>query len=184
MSMPAGPPGGTSKPHGPPPQGPAGPRSGHRHRDEFRPPARRGRHPAAAAGVIGARPVEVPMSLGNADWSLDLDRLERAASPRTRALFLVSPSNPTGWTATREELNALLALARHRGLWIIADETYGRFWYGEGARAPCFVDVMASEDRILFVNTFSKNWAMTGWRVGWIMTHPALGQVVENLIQD
>ena len=138
---------------------------------------------AAAAGVIGARPVEVPMSLGNAGWSLDLDRLERVAGPRTRALFLVSPSNPTGWTATREELNALLALARRRGLWIIADETYGRFWYGEGERAPSFIDVMASEDRILFVNTFSKNWAMTGWRVGWIMTHPALGQVVENLIQ-
>src|SRR5262249_11839576 len=78
---------------------------------------------AAAAGVIGARPVEVSMSLGNAGWSLDLDRLERAAGPRTRALFLVSPSNPTGWTATREELNALLALARRRGLWIIADET-------------------------------------------------------------
>jgi Aminotransferase class I and II len=98
---------------------------------------------AAAAGVIGARPVEVPMSLGNAGWSLDLDRLEGAAGPRTRALFLVSPSHPTGWTATREALNALLALARRRGLWIIADEAYCRFWYGEGERAPSFIDEMA-----------------------------------------
>ena len=78
---------------------------------------------------------------------------------------------------------ALLALARRHGLWIVADETYARFWYGEGSRAPSFYDVMEPEDRILFVNTFSKNWAMTGWRVGWIGAHPSLGQVIENMIQ-
>ena len=138
---------------------------------------------AATAGVIGAKPVEVPMTLGNASWSLDLDRLAAAAGPRTRAVFVVSPSNPTGWTATRAELSALLALARRHGLWIIADETYGRFFYGEGERAPSFLDVMEPDDRILFVNTFSKNWAMTGWRIGWIMANPAIGQVIENMIQ-
>ena len=138
---------------------------------------------AAATGVIGARAVEVPMILANDGWSLDLERLAAAITPRARALVLVSPSNPTGWTATREELRAILALARQRGLWIIADETYARFWYGEGDRAPSFFDVMDAEDRVLFVNTFSKNWAMTGWRMGWIAAHPALGQVIENLIQ-
>jgi aspartate/methionine/tyrosine aminotransferase len=138
---------------------------------------------AAAAGIIGAKPVEVPMSLGNAGWTLDLDRLAAGVGPRTRALFVVSPSNPTGWTATREELAAMLALARRHGLWIIADETYGRFWYGAGERAVSFIDVMAPGDRVLFVNTFSKNWAMTGWRIGWIMANPALGQVIENMIQ-
>jgi len=138
---------------------------------------------AATAGIIGAKPVEVPMTLGNAGWTLDLDRLAAAAGPRTRALFVVSPSNPTGWTATREELVALLALARRHGLWIIADETYGRFWYGAGERAASFIDVMEPDDRVLFVNTFSKNWAMTGWRIGWIMANPALGQVIENMIQ-
>jgi aspartate/methionine/tyrosine aminotransferase len=138
---------------------------------------------AAATGVIGARAVEVPMILANDGWSLDLERLAAAITPRARALVLVSPSNPTGWTATREELRAILALTRERGLWIIADETYARFWYGEGDRAPSFFDVMDAEDRVLFVNTFSKNWAMTGWRMGWIAAHPALGQVIENLIQ-
>jgi aspartate/methionine/tyrosine aminotransferase len=138
---------------------------------------------AAAAGIIGAKPVEVPMTLGNAGWTLDLDRLAGAVSPRTRALFVVSPSNPTGWTATRAELAALVALARRHGLWIIADETYGRFWYGEGERAVSFIDVMEPDDRVLFVNTFSKNWAMTGWRIGWIMANPALGQAIENMIQ-
>ncbi|MCC6776000.1 MAG: pyridoxal phosphate-dependent aminotransferase [Hyphomicrobiales bacterium] len=138
---------------------------------------------AGAAGVAGAHPVCVPMALGNRGWALDLERVAAAVTPRTRALVVVSPSNPTGWTATRDELAALLALARRHGLWIIADEIYARFWYGEGARAPSFHDVMEREDRILFVNTFSKNWAMTGWRMGWIAAHPALGQVIENLIQ-
>jgi aspartate/methionine/tyrosine aminotransferase len=137
----------------------------------------------AAAGVLGAKPVELPMAFGNAGWTLDLDRVADAMGPRTRALFLVSPSNPTGWTATLEELRVLLSLARRRGIWIIADETYGRFWYGEGQRAPSLLDVMEPEDRVLFVNTFSKNWAMTGWRIGWLRAHPALGQVIENLIQ-
>jgi aspartate/methionine/tyrosine aminotransferase len=138
---------------------------------------------AAAAGIVGARAVEVPMSFGNDGWSLDLDRLAGAVTPKTRALFLVSPSNPTGWTATLGDLNALLALARRHGLWIIADETYARFWYGEGSRAPSFYDVMEAEDRVLFVNTFSKNWAMTGWRVGWIEAPPMLAPVIENLVQ-
>jgi aspartate/methionine/tyrosine aminotransferase len=138
---------------------------------------------AGAAGVAGARPVCVPMTLGNRGWMLDLDRLAAAVTARTRALVVVSPSNPTGWTAGRDDLAALLALARSHGLWIIADEIYARFWYGEGPRAPSFHDVMDAEDRILFVNTFSKNWAMTGWRMGWIAAHPVLGQVIENLIQ-
>ena len=138
---------------------------------------------AAATGIMGARPVEVPMSFGNDGWSLDFERLAAAVTPRTRALFVVTPSNPTGWTATRADLTALLALARRHGLWIVADETYARYWYGEGERAPSFYDVMEPEDRILFVNTFSKNWAMTGWRVGWIGANPALGQVIENMIQ-
>lgn len=138
---------------------------------------------AAATGIMGARAVEVPMSFGNDGWSLDFERLAGAITPKTRALFVVSPSNPTGWTATREDLAALLALARRHGIWIVADETYARYWYGEGARAPSFFDVMEPEDRVLSVNTFSKNWAMTGWRMGWIVANPALGQVIENMIQ-
>ena len=138
---------------------------------------------AAASGIIGARAVTVPMNFGNQGWTLDFDRLTAAITPRTRALVVVSPSNPTGWTASRDDLRALLALSRHHGFWIIADETYARFWYEEGPRAPSFYDVMEPDDRVLFVNTFSKNWAMTGWRMGWISAHPALAQKIENLIQ-
>ncbi|MBX3531535.1 MAG: pyridoxal phosphate-dependent aminotransferase [Rhizobiaceae bacterium] len=137
---------------------------------------------AGAAGVAGATPVPVRLSPGDNGWSLDVQRVADAVMPRTRVLFVNSPANPTGWTASKEELRELLELARRRGLWIIADETYARFFY-DGPRAPSFLDVMEPEDHIVFVNTFSKNWAMTGWRVGWLSAHPALGQVVENLVQ-
>jgi aspartate/methionine/tyrosine aminotransferase len=137
----------------------------------------------AAADAAAARPVFVPMTLGENGFALDLDRLAAAVTPRTRVLFINTPGNPTGWTATHDELSAILALARKRGLWIVADEVYHRFYYGGAPRAPSFHDVMAPDDRILFVNTFSKNWAMTGWRIGWIEADPSLGQVIENLIQ-
>ncbi|CDX36466.1 Aspartate aminotransferase [Mesorhizobium plurifarium] len=137
---------------------------------------------AAAAGVAGAVPVPVTLDQSGNGWSCDVDKIASAITPRTKLLFINTPSNPTGWTADRETLQAILDLARQKGLWIIADEIYSLFHYGHG-RAPSFLDVATPEDRILFVNSFSKNWAMTGWRVGWIKTHPALQQVFENLIQ-
>ncbi|MGW9329259.1 pyridoxal phosphate-dependent aminotransferase [Bosea sp. NPDC055594] len=138
---------------------------------------------AAALGVAGAATVSVAMDFHQGRFTLDLAKLEAAITPRTRALVINSPANPTGWTATRDELAAILALARRHGIWIIADEIYARFVYDGSARAASFHDVMEQEDRILFVQTFSKNWAMTGWRIGWIEAPPALGQIIENLIQ-
>ncbi|SCZ34526.1 Aspartate/methionine/tyrosine aminotransferase [Afifella marina DSM 2698] len=138
---------------------------------------------AAATGLAGATAVHVPMHFtDNAGWRLDIDELLAATGEKTKAIFLNSPSNPTGWTATREELQAILDFARKRQLWIIADEVYNRFFFA-GERAPSFYDIARDDDPILFVNTFSKNWAMTGWRVGWIGAPPALGRVLENLIQ-
>ena len=137
---------------------------------------------SGAAGIAGATPVPVRLRPGSNGWTCDIDAVEDAVTARTRVIFLNSPSNPTGWTASVDELRAILDIARRRGLWIVADETYSRFFYG-GPRAPSLTDVMEPEDRVIFVNTFSKTWAKTGWRIGWIMTNPALGQVVENLVQ-
>jgi len=137
----------------------------------------------AAVSVGGAKPVCVPMDYEQGRFTLDLGKLEAAITPRTRAMLINSPSNPTGWTATREEQEALLALSRKHGIWIVADEIYGRFVYDGAARAPSFHDIVAGEDRVIFVQTFSKNWAMTGWRIGWIEAPEAFGQVIENLIQ-
>ncbi|MGD9915394.1 MAG: pyridoxal phosphate-dependent aminotransferase [Rhizobiaceae bacterium] len=137
---------------------------------------------AAAAGVAGAKPVAVRLDQGANGWSLDVEKLAAAVTPRTKALFINTPSNPSGWTADHATLRAILELARTKGLWIIADEIYALFHY-DGGRAPSFLDVMEPDDRVLFVNSFSKNWAMTGWRVGWLRTHPSLQAVFENLIQ-
>ena len=138
---------------------------------------------AGAAIVAGVRVVEVPLSRGPDGWSLDLDRLEAAVTARTRAIVVNSPSNPTGWTATREDHRRILDIGRRHGIWIVADEIYGRFVYDGAGRAPSFRDVAEPEDRVLYVQTLSKNWAMTGWRVGWLEAPPELGQTIENLGQ-
>jgi aspartate/methionine/tyrosine aminotransferase len=105
-----------------------------------------------------------------------------AVTSKTRAIVINSPANPTGWTATRDELSAILDFARARGIWIIADEIYARFHYS-GGLAPSFLEFRRPDDRIIFVNTFSKMWAMTGWRIGWLQAPPEIGQVIENLVQ-
>jgi aspartate/methionine/tyrosine aminotransferase len=140
-----------------------------------------------AITVAGARAVAVPMTIDTKGWHLDFERLEQAITPRTRVIVVNSPSNPTGWMAGLEDLRLVLAMARKHGLWIVADEIYGRFVHDPAlaidGRAPSFRDVMEPEDKILFIQTFSKNWAMTGWRLGWLEAPPVLGQVIENLVQ-
>jgi aspartate/methionine/tyrosine aminotransferase len=133
----------------------------------------------------GTRPVEVPMVFANGTWSLDLDRLFASASPRTRAFFINSPSNPLGWTASIADLTAIRDFARKNGIWILADEVYARFYYGkDGARrAPSFLDVCDAEEQLILCNTFSKNWAMTGWRQGWVQAPKSLAPVFERFIQ-
>ena len=133
--------------------------------------------------VLGAKTVLVPMQLVEGRWRLDLDKLAAAVTPRSRVIVVNSPANPTGWTANADELEAILAIARKHGLWIVADEIYGRFVYGDAARAPSFHDFAEGEERVLYAQTFSKNWAMTGWRVGWLEAPEALGATIENLIQ-
>ncbi|WP_064681208.1 pyridoxal phosphate-dependent aminotransferase [Rhizobium bangladeshense] len=137
---------------------------------------------AAALEIAGARAVGVELQFEGGRWGLDLDRLAAAITPKTRGLFINTPSNPTGWTATQKDLGAILALARKHDLWIMADEIYALYHFA-GGRAPSFLDVMDEGDKIIFVNSFSKNWSMTGWRVGWIVAPPEMGQVLENLIQ-
>ncbi len=137
---------------------------------------------SAAVAVAGAVPKPVTLDFGADGWSLDPEKLRAALSERTKAIFVNSPSNPTGWTADIETLAVIRDLARKNGLWIIADEIYSRFFYS-AHRAPSFLEITEEDERIIFVNSFSKNWAMTGWRVGWIKAHPSLAQVFENLIQ-
>lgn len=111
---------------------------------------------------------DVPMEEKDGVWSLDINRLLNACTPQTRAILVASPNNPTGWVMTRDEMQAIMEFARHRGIWVIADEVYGRCVY-DLVRAPSFLDVAEPEDRLFVVNSFSKSWAMTGWRLGWLV---------------
>jgi len=141
----------------------------------------------AAVGVLGAKTVEAPLRLDETGWHFDPARLAQAVTPRTKALLINTPSNPTGWTASLDDLRAIRDLARAHDLWIIADEIYGRFLHDESravdGRAPSFHDIAGDDEKILYVQTMSKNWAMTGWRVGWIEAPAALAQTIDNLVQ-
>jgi aspartate/methionine/tyrosine aminotransferase len=109
-----------------------------------------------------------------------MDQLAAAVGPKTKAIFIGSPSNPTGWTATPQEQRVLLAFARERGLAIISDEVYGVLAFGM-KRAPSFLDIAEDEDNVFVINSFSKAWAMTGWRIGWLVAPKRLSGAMAQL---
>lgn len=138
----------------------------------------------AQPAILGARVVRVPLAPDAwGAWRLDLQRLMAAVTPATRVLLLNAPNNPTGWTLTRTEQQALLDHCRRTGTWIVADEVYERVWFGEGAAAPSFQDLAAPEDRVVVVHSFSKSFLMTGWRLGWLLLPTghldAMGKLIE-----
>ncbi|MEI9884963.1 MAG: aminotransferase class I/II-fold pyridoxal phosphate-dependent enzyme [Rhizomicrobium sp.] len=105
-------------------------------------------------------------------WSLDLDKMFALCDARTKAIFINSPGNPTGWIMSRDEQRAVLDFARGRGIAIISDEVYGTLVYDGSEHAPSFLQIAEAEDDLFVINSFSKAWAMTGWRIGWLV-HPA-----------
>ena len=115
-------------------------------------------------------------------WHLDLDKLFAACDKNTRAIFINSPSNPTGWVCPREQQQAILDFARKRRLWVIADEVYNRIVY-DRPLAPSFLEIATPDDPLIQVNSFSKTWAMTGWRLGWLTAPPALEPLLANLVE-
>ncbi|MCU0897626.1 MAG: pyridoxal phosphate-dependent aminotransferase [Burkholderiales bacterium] len=128
--------------------------------------------------ILGASVECVPLAFGEAGWTLDLDRLLDALTPDTRAVYINSPNNPTGWTIDRASQRAILDHCRKHGIWIVADDAYERLFYeaprGTSGAAPSFLDIAEPDDRVLSTNTFSKSWLMTGWRLGWIVAPEAL----------
>jgi aspartate aminotransferase len=138
---------------------------------------------AAAVSIMGGEPRLVSLDpVPGGGWRLDLDHLIDACDERTRGIFVNSPSNPTGWMIAEEQIALLLAFARARGIWIVADEVYGRIVYGNRV-APSFLAAAAPEDRVIVVNSFSKSWAMTGWRLGWLVLPADLIPDIEKLIE-
>lgn len=120
-------------------------------------------------GVImsGGEPRPVPLARDGSRFRLDLDRVRAAIDAGTRMLIVNSPSNPTGWVISEEEQRALMAIADQHRLMVLADEVYERLIYDDRDIAPSFARVAANPDRLIVVNSFSKTYNMTGWRLGW-----------------
>jgi len=132
---------------------------------------------------------EVPLVLAGERYEIDFAALEGAIGPRTRLVVLTSPSNPLGWVARPGDQRRLLELCRERGLWLLADEVYERIYYagsGAGDPAPSILRLCDRNDPVHVVQSFSKTYCMTGWRVGWLVTRadlgPKLGQLNEFFV--
>ena len=126
---------------------------------------------AEALRISGAVVVEHTLVPAGDRWSLDLQRLLDRIDTNTRLVFLNSPNNPTGWTISPAELDTLIEHCRHRRVWLITDDVYGRLHHGH-RHAPNALTRIEPDDPVISVNSFSKAWSMTGWRLGWI-TAPA-----------
>jgi aspartate/methionine/tyrosine aminotransferase len=133
--------------------------------------------------LVHGKPIDVPLALTDGRYSLDFAALESAAGDRTRLVLLTSPSNPLGWVADVEEQRRLLEFCRERRLWLIADEVYERIYYagGAGEPAPSILRLCDRDDAVVVVQSFSKSYCMTGWRVGWLVTRPDLGTKLAQL---
>ena len=139
----------------------------------------------AQPAILGARVRTVPLVPVDGAWTLDLDALRRAVTPATRLLIVNAPNNPTGWTLTRAEQQAVLDHCRATGTWILADEVYERLYFESSLNscAPSFLDVATADDRLVVTHSFSKSFLMTGWRLGWLVLPPALVEGIGKLIE-
>ncbi|OAJ54368.1 aspartate aminotransferase [Paraburkholderia ginsengiterrae] len=142
--------------------------------------------------ILGAHVETVALDYGERGWQLDIERLLAALTPGTRMLLVNSPNNPTGWVMRRDEQRAVLAHCRRHGIWIVADEVYERLYYADAApaangvaarTAPSFLDLASRDERVICVNSFSKAWLMTGWRLGWIVAPSVLMDDLGKLIE-
>lgn len=133
--------------------------------------------------ILGAKVDTVSLRFSPGGWALDLDELIGKLTPGTKALYLNSPNNPTGWTVAREQQRAILEHCRRHGIWIFADDAYERLYFKGSGVAPSFLEIAAEEDRLVSANTFSKAWRMTGWRLGWLVVPPALIADLAKLIE-
>ena len=124
----------------------------------------------------------VALDHSNDGWRLDMQKVFDACDSRTRAIYYASPGNPTGWMLERDQAEELLAFARRTGIHLIADEVYHRLVY-DRPLAPSILEIARADDPLFLVNSFSKSWAMTGWRMGWLIFPEGSAGSMEKLIQ-
>jgi len=122
--------------------------------------------------MANAVAIEIAHPLVGDRYQIDFAALEAAVTPRTRMLLYTSPSNPLGWVATIDEQRQLLDFARRHKLWLMADEVYERLNYTgpkPTSPAPSILKLATRDDAVIVVQSFSKTYCMTGWRLGWLV---------------
>jgi len=125
---------------------------------------------------------EISLKLNDGEWVLDYDYLINSITKNTKMVFVNSPGNPTGWVMPKKEQERLLEHTRNLGCWLISDEVYHQITYND-LPSPSFLQSSKADDRLIVINSASKSFSMTGWRVGWI-THPEeLGVHIAKLVQ-
>ncbi len=135
---------------------------------------------SASVRVTGADSIETPLALDGDRFIVDFDHLEAAIRPDTRLLALATPGNPTGWMARHEDFDRLANLCERHHLWLLVDSVYERIVY-DGRVAPSPFAHPRLFDRLIVVNSMSKTYRMTGWRVGSIVGPPALIKATQAL---
>ncbi len=139
---------------------------------------------SSSAMMANAVVRQIPHLLCGDRYRVDFEALDAAVTPRTRLLVYTSPSNPLGWVATENEQRGLLEFARRHGLWLLADEVYDRLYYAAphlGDPVPSILRLAAREDAVIVVQSFSKTYCMTGWRVGWLVARRDLSAKATQL---
>src|SRR5437899_7179571 len=123
--------------------------------------------------ILSARMETVALERAQGRWRLDLDKLMAALTPDTRALFLNSPNNPTGWMLPAEDRAAILARCREYGIWLVADDVYERLSFAPPVSPPSFWQRGKAGDRGTSTTSVSRAWRWTGWRWGRWVRRPA-----------
>ncbi|WP_375494096.1 pyridoxal phosphate-dependent aminotransferase [uncultured Jatrophihabitans sp.] len=131
-----------------------------------------------AIKLAGGVPVEV-VTDETTGYLASVDQLEAARTERTKVLLFVSPSNPTGAVYPREQVEAIGAWAREHGLWVVTDEIYEHLVYGDAEMVS--IAHSADPDRVVVLNGVAKTYAMTGWRVGWLIGPTDIVKAASNL---
>src|SRR6185436_15201208 len=130
--------------------------------------------------LAGAEPVIVPTSERNG-WKMRASDFENAMTPRTKLLILNSPNNPSGAVYTREELSAIVEVAAEEEIYILSDEIYEKLVYDEAQHVSIASLSQEAYDLTITVNGFSKAYAMTGWRLGYMAASEPVAKAVDNI---
>ena len=135
----------------------------------------------ACATLAGGVPVPVAAKIEN-DFRITPDDLEPFITEKTRAMLIGYPNNPTGAILSRKDMEALASFAEKHDLIVISDEIYGDLTYA-GEERVCFASLPGMQERTILLNGFSKAYAMTGWRIGYAMSNPAIIDAMTKILQ-